>query len=57
MPKQQSEKYVIIVHPKHGERKTLDWVAESLLKKGWKLKEEQKKTTTKPEKVNDGNVN
>lgn len=57
MPKQQSEKYVIIVHPKHGERKTLDWVAESLLKKGWELKEEQKKTTTKPEKVNDGNVN
>lgn len=58
MPKQRSEQYVTIVHPQHGERKTLDWVAESLLKKGWTLKEEPKKPATqKPEKANDGNVN
>ena len=58
MPKQRSEQYVTIVHPKHGEKKTLDWVAESLVKKGWTLREEPKKTTTaNPEKVKDGNVN
>lgn len=58
MPKQHSDKYVVITHPMYGEQKTLDWVAESLLRKGWKLKDEQKKTeTAKPEKVNNGNIN
>ncbi|WP_153303665.1 hypothetical protein [Prosthecochloris sp. ZM] len=38
MQKQHSE-YVVIVHPKHGEKKTLSWVAEALVKKGWKKKE------------------
>lgn len=56
MQEQQSEKYVVIEHPRHGEKRTLNWVAEALLKKGWVLVEEKRKTTIKKEK-SDGNVN
>lgn len=41
---QQTEVYVDMVHPETGEvLPTLDWVAEYLVKSGWKKKEERTK--------------
>ncbi len=57
MEKQRSEEYVTLEHPKHGERKTLSWVAPSLLKKGWKEKKGKPTATQTKEKRSDGKAN